>query len=275
MLAGRAFMYKLFSLTHYEIGEDFNLDHTLNYGSLAKVFEYQTHREKATFLKSYVEAYIKEEVLIEQLIRSLPPFRKFLEISATQDTDLVNYSNIAKDINSNHKTILNYYSILEDTLLGFFLEPYHTSIRKRQKQSPKFYWFDTGVRRALSQTIDLQITPKSFEYGSLFESFIVNEIYRLLTYSEKSFKLSFLRIDEKLEIDLIIERAGLPTFLIEIKSTDYIHENHTATLENFAKKIKNSIPMVLSNDKESKKIGNVLCLHWQLGIKEIDISFPE
>jgi predicted AAA+ superfamily ATPase len=269
LLAGRAFLFKLFPLTHIELGSDFEIDSVLSYGSLAKITDFSSEREKILFLKSHVETYLKEEVLIEQLIRSLPPFRRFLEIAASQDTEIVNYSNLGRDIRTDPKNVANYYSILEDTLLGFFLEPYHTSIRKRQKRSPKFYWFDTGVRRALSGTIDLPVTPKSFEYGSLFESFIINEIFRLLNYSEKSFKLSYLRVDDNLEIDLILERSGQPTYLIEIKSTTFVNENHTGVLEKYSSLIPNSVPLLFSQDSSRKKIGKVTCLHWREGIREI------
>jgi len=105
-------------------------------------------REKTLFLKAYAETYLKEEILIEQLIRNLPPLRRFLEISAHQDTELISYSAIARDVLVDPKIISNYYSILEDTLLGFFLEPYHTSLRKRRKTAAKFYWFELGVHRA-------------------------------------------------------------------------------------------------------------------------------
>lgn len=271
MLGGRAHVYKLFPLTHVELGADFDLHQVLHYGSIAKITEATSHREKVSFLKSYVETYLKEEILVEQLIRNLPPFTRFLEIAAIGDTELINFSNVAKDIKSDDTSVRNYYSILKDTLLGFFLEPYHTSIRKRQKKSPKFYWFDTGVRRALAGTIDSPTTPKSFEYGSLFESFLVNEIHRLLVYSERSFRLSFIRVDDDLEIDLVLERSGEPTYLIEIKSTTYIQEHHVRTLANYAKDIPNSIPVCFSLDTTPRKIGDVVCLPWREGIKELSI----
>jgi predicted AAA+ superfamily ATPase len=271
MLGGRAFLYKLFPLTSRELGDDFDLNEVLSFGSLAKIREFSDTDDKILFLKSYVETYLKEEVLVEQLIRSLPPFKKFLEISAANDTEIVQYSSIARDVRSNPNSITNYYSILEDTLLGFFLEPYHTSIRKRQKTSPKFYWFDTGVRRALAGTIDLPIIPQSFEYGSLFESFIVNEIHRLLVYSGKSFKLSYLRIDDNIEIDLIIERAGFPTFLVEIKSALNANANHTNHLNHYAGDFKNSVPMLISLDRTRRKIGETLCLHWTEALEELGL----
>jgi predicted AAA+ superfamily ATPase len=269
MLGGRAFIYKLFPLTHIELQDDFDLDQVLNYGSLAKMTEFSQPIDKIKFLKAYVEAYLKEEVLVEQLIRKFPPFRRFLGISATNDAEIINYTNIAKDVRSDPKNIANYYSILEDTLLGFFLEPYHTSIRKRQSKSPKFYWFDTGVRRALSGTLDIPVSQKSFEYGSLFESFVINEINRLLTYADKDFRLSFIRVDDQLEVDLVIERTGMPTFLVEIKSTNYVHDHHIGGIEKYSKDINNSVALLLSQDRVAKKIGSVTCLHWIDGLKEI------
>ena len=269
LLAGRAFVFKLFPLTHQELGDRFELDEVLSYGSLPKVFSFTTHRDKVLFLKSYADTYLKEEILIEQLIRKLPPFRKFLELSARQDTEVTSFTNIARDILVDPKIVSNYYSILEETLLGFTLEPYDTSVRKRQKKTPKFYWFDTGVRRALAGTVDDPARPQSFEYGSLFESFVVNEFHRMLTYAERSFRLSFLRIDAKNEIDLIIERQGKPTYIIEIKSTDRTHEGHLESLRKLGPSIKNSTPMLISRDPIKKIIDGVHCLPWQDAIQEI------
>ena len=60
---------------------------------------------------------------------------------------------IARDVGVSDQTIKTYYCILEDTLLGFFLEPFHHSFRKRLGHQPKFYLFDTGVTRALSNLL--------------------------------------------------------------------------------------------------------------------------
>ncbi len=269
LLAGRAFVFKLFPLTHLEAGDDFDLLNALSIGTLPKVFSYKNYREATFFLKAYAETYLKEEILVEQLIRKLPPFYKFLEIAAQQDTEIINLTNIGRDIASDPKIVKSYFEILEETLLGFSLQPFHYSHRKRFKKAPKFYWFDTGVRRALALTIDDKVKPSSFEFGSLFESFIVNEIYRLLVYQERSFKLSYLRLDEKTEIDLIVERHNKPTLLIEIKSTDKVHESHIESLFKVAPNIKNSRALLLSRDPNIKHIKKIECFPWQKGIQVI------
>jgi len=271
LLAGRAFVYNLFPLTHRELDTVFDLHQILSFGSLPKIISFSEVAEKQQFLSAYCDTYLKEEILVEQIIRNLPPFRRFLDVAAQMNTEQISYTAISKDINSDPKTVSKYFSILEDTLLGFTLQPYHQSIRKRQKTAPKFYWFDNGVARSLSGTIEAPLLPQSFEYGRLFENFIVNEIYRLLSYQGKRFNLSFLRTKDDAEIDLIIERAGQPTCLVEIKSGSQIDESHVRHLQSFLPDFKNSEAYCLSNDPRPKQFDKVRALHWKQGLLEMGI----
>ena len=269
LLAGRAVVFTLFPLTHLEIGKEFQLQKALEYGTLPECWNLESDLDRRRFLKSYSLTYLKEEIIEEQIVRNLPPFRRFLEVAANQNSDIINYSNIAKDIHSDPKTVSGYFEILEDTLLGFRLPAFSHSIRKRQKLAPKFYFFDTGVVRALSEKIDFPVAPKSSEYGQLFESFIINEIHRVLSYAEKQFKLSYIRVDEKQEIDLVVERHGLPTFLCEIKSSSDVDERNAKNLENLGRDMKNCIKLVISNDPVEKKIGACYARHWTTAINLI------
>ncbi len=269
LLAGRAFVYNLFPLTVSELQESFVLDEALKFGTLPEIFTFQTSADKARFLKAYTETYLKEEIIIEQIVRNLPPFRRFLDVAAQMNTEIINYSNIAKDINSDPKTVSCYYDILEDTLLGFRLHAHHASIRKQQKKASKFYLFDTGVARALAGQVDYDLIPKSFEYGQLFEAFIINEFFRRLTYQEKQFKLSYLRVNEDLEIDLIIERGDFPPALIEIKSSSKVDERHAKGLLTWGSDFKLSKQYLISNDPDTKQFSSVLACHWSRAIEEI------
>ncbi|HCU23477.1 MAG TPA: ATPase, partial [Deltaproteobacteria bacterium] len=150
LLAGRAFIYHLFPLAAPELQDRFRLEEALKYGTLPEIFSFENASDKSAFLKAYGETYLKEEIITEQIVRNLPPFRRFLDVAAQMNTEVINYSNIAKDIHSDPKTVSGYYDILEDTLLGFRLHAYHRSIRQRQKKAAKFYLFDTGVARTLS-----------------------------------------------------------------------------------------------------------------------------
>ena len=147
----------------------------------------------------------------------------------------MNYSNISKDTGVDHKTIQSYYEILQDTHLGFFLHPFSKSVRKVQIKSPKFYLFDLGVKRSLENRLQIPLLPGSFEYGSAFENWVINELYRLNSYRELDYQFSYLRTKDNVEIDLVIERPGASTLLVEIKSSDRIDSSHLGGLQNFEK----------------------------------------
>ncbi len=122
---------------------------------------------------------------------------------------------------------------MSDTLIGFYLQSFHRSIRKRQRESPKFYLFDTGVRRALANTLNLPLDPSTFEYGNTFEHLLILEYHRLNSYLERDFKFSYLRTKDDAEIDLVIERPGQADLLVEIKSYLEIEDSDITKLGAF------------------------------------------
>ena len=271
LLAGRAFVYNLFPLTHRELQSSFSLSFALQWGTLPKVISFTEDQERELFLDSYCHTYLKEEITVEQLVRNVTPFRKFLEIAALENANVINYSKIAQDINVDPKTVKSYFEILEDTLLGFLLPAYHRSIRKQQSQNPKFYMFDTGIKRALHNASGIPLQESSYAFGRAFEHFIVLEIYRLNQYLRKKFSFSYLLTNNKGEIDLIVERPGAPTAFVEIKSTREIKTRHISYLARLAEEDPQIEAFCFSRDPKERKIGKVTVLPWQKGLIELGL----
>lgn len=73
------------------MGERFSLDDMLKRG-LPKLLGFQNYEEKEAYLRSYVETHLREEILQEQVVRNLVPFRRFLDISARSSGKIVIYS---------------------------------------------------------------------------------------------------------------------------------------------------------------------------------------
>lgn len=264
LLAGRAFVYNLFPLTSIEIGKGFDLDSALHWGTLpAVVHKMQNDSEKANFLRAYAQTYLKEEIWVEQFIRKIDPFRKFLEVSAQCNGQILNFKNISDDVGVDDKTIKQYFSILEDTLMGFMLEPYHNSFRKRLHSKPKFYYFDTGVCRALSWMLSVPIKKSTSYYGDIFEHFIILECVRLASYYFPEYRFSYIKTRDDVEIDLVVERPGKKLLCIEIKSTDNIREDKLSSFYNLVKDIPNSEAICISQEPRAKKIGEILVLPWK------------
>ncbi|MDQ2994799.1 MAG: AAA family ATPase [Pseudomonadota bacterium] len=269
LLAGRAFVYHLYPLTFVELGKDFNLELALNWGTLPEIMDFSTNQERHELLTAYAHTYLREEIWEEQIIKTLAPFRKFLEVAAQCNGKIVNFSNIAREVGIDDKTAKAYFEILDDTLIGFFLEPHHNSVRKQVSGKPKFYFLDTGLTRALARQLDVPLRPGTHAYGNAFEHYIITEIMRLASYLRRQYKFSYLRTSNDVEVDLIIERPGEPTIYIEIKSTDNIQSSMLTYFKKITSDAKDVDAICLSNDPFAKKFDHVIALPWQEGIKKI------
>ena len=215
LLGGRALDRKLYPLTMREMGDQFDLERVLEIGSLPKItVEAQSGLDSARdYLDSYVTTYIREEIQAEAIVRNLGAFQRFLPIAAQSNAQTIEFANIARESATPRSTVKEYYQILEDTLLGVFLWPYDR--KERKKARPKFYFFDTGVARALQGRLSTKVTPK--ERGILFEMWLVNELIRINEYLKKHLNFSFWR-ERNHEVDILISRAGEVIVGIEIKS---------------------------------------------------------
>lgn len=269
LLAGRAFVYKLFPLTTWEMGEQFNLMDYLSWGSLPKVLGYSSFSDKMAYLKAYALTYLKEEIQAEQIVRQLDPFREFLEMAALSNGTILNCNKIACDVGCDPKTVKSYFQILEDTWLGFHLPAFHRSLRKGQKLHPKFYFFDPGVKRALERSLDTTLIPQTSAFGDAFEHGLILEFYRLNEYLQKDYGLSYFQSYHGSEIDLILQKPKSPLVMVEIKSTEKVNEVEVKKMERLSKELNPEKLYYLSRDSHPQQIGSVRCLPWQQGLKEI------
>ena len=262
MLAGRAFEYHLYPLTHEELGEDFDLDGALNWGALPKVRSYSDDQDKREFLNAYTSTYIREEIKEEQLVRKLPPFLQFLEVAAQNNGTILNFSKQAREAGTDSHAIERYYEILLDTWMGFLLPPFHRSVRKQQTQKSKFYWFDTGVKRAFERSLRTPLGGHGTGYGRAFEHFIILECIRLNDYKRCDYKFSFLRTKDDLEIDLVVERPGKPLLLIEIKSASQVDSHRLGKLKKLKEDLDPCEFWIISQEKFARQLTDQEGAHW-------------
>ncbi len=269
LLAGRAYSFFLHPLTVWELGTDFELISFLKFGGLPHVWNVDTDVDRVHYLRSYVSTYLKEEIAEEQIVRRLEPFARFLQVAAQTSGQVVNFSNVARDVGVSDQTVKSYFHILEDTLLGFFLPAYDRSIRKAQGKAPKFYLFDTGVLRALHRIVDQPMDQNHFLFGSFFEHFVIQQLKSHAQYLGRDFLFSFLRIGDQDEVDLIIDRPGALLAVVEIKSTETVQEKHTKVLHRLSENFKKAEFFILSRDQNPKLFGNIKARHWKSGIEEL------
>jgi len=270
LLAGRAIERKLFPFSALELGKDFSLQKALEFGLLPSIWDQNWSDQEVTdYLYSYVNTYLKEEIASEQLVRKLTPFRRLLVAAAGSNSKIINHSAIERDSGVARKQSERHFEILADTLIGFYLEPYHSSIRKRQTKKSKFYFYDTGIVRALKNIAGESLPISTYEYGELFETFLINEFIKLSSYLNKRWKFYYYKTQHEHEIDLIIEKPGGKLILIEIKSFSKLNEDKLKPLIQIKKDLYHESAYVLSNDKSGQELMGIRCLHWLEGLKEI------
>lgn len=268
LLAGRAFVYDLHPFTYLEIDSQYHVNDYLRWGMLPKIFEYDNDDKKQMFLEAYTNTYLKEEVWVEQFIRELDPFRHFLEVAAQANGKIINFSNIARDVSVTVPAVQKYFSILEDTLIGFFLNGFQHSFRKRLSKAPKFYFFDTGVVRTLAGLVSLPLIESNSAYGEAFEHFIIVQCKNLASYYHRDYKFSYLMTKDGAEVDLVVERPGKDILFIEIKSSTDVQNYHLTNLKRLAHDFGNCEIVCFSRDNFAKKIDNVMVYPWADGIKQ-------
>lgn len=152
-------------------------------------------------LQAYAGFYLREEIAAEGLVRSIQNFARFLETAAQTNGEQLNFVNVASDSGVPARTVREYYQILVDTLVGFYLEPWGHGKRKAVA-TPKFYFFDVGIANSL---VGRREVPKGTpEYGRAFEHLVVCEVRAYLSYRGLQLPMTYWRTREKYEVDLIL-----------------------------------------------------------------------
>jgi predicted AAA+ superfamily ATPase len=201
LLGGRAITRNLDTFSHKELGDLFDAEFALQWGFLPYV---QLDRKNAPdILNSYVNTYIKEEIKEEGIVKSLPPFLRFLGIAGQLNGQLVNGQNISREAGVPRSSVDVYFSILEDTLLGYFLPAYRPSVKIREQTHPKFYWFDPGVARAAAGLL-FEPVDRLWK-GIALENMIYHELRVYNLTQNRNRPISFYRTGSGVEIDFVIE----------------------------------------------------------------------
>lgn len=243
LLGGRAIRHELFGLTAHEIGADFKISQMLNAGYLPRHY-LSAHPKR--LIQSYVNDYLKEEIAEEGLVRNLPAFSTFLHIAALGDTEMVQYSNIARECGVSIPTVQGYFQILCDTLLAKFLPAYKKRPKRRVSSMPKFYFADVGVVNFLARRGEIEAGSELF--GKAFENWLFHEISAYNHYKERFAHLSYWRLTSGIEVDFIVNDFECA---IELKSSSNISSQHLKGLRELKEEhhVKKSIIVCLETKK--------------------------
>lgn len=253
LLAGRVWEARLFPLTWKEV-PDFNLARYLRYGGLPSVYLSEFPEEE---LDAYVNTYLKEEIMIEGVIRKLPPFVRFLRSMALANGEVINFTKLANDCQVAPSTVREHIGVLEDTLVGFLLPAWTESRKRKAIKTGKFYFFDPGVTHTLAGTE--VIDRNSDLYGRSFEQFIGMEIRAYLSYRRIKRPLTCWRSTHGHEVDFLIGDK----VAVEVKAASRVAPADFKGLKALSDEGAFEDFFLVSQDTISTRQGKILSIHWE------------
>ncbi|MFH1258339.1 MAG: AAA family ATPase [Elusimicrobiota bacterium] len=229
LLAGRALRYQFHQLTAIELGQDFDLNHSLAYGQLPSAY---TEADPKSYLESYVRTYLQEEVQQEGLTRNLGAFSRFLEAASFSQASVLSVSEVARECAVERKVVENYFTILEDLLIAYRIPVFTKRAKRRMIAHPKFYFFDVGLYRTLRPKGPLD-RPEEIE-GQALETLLFQELQAINDYLGLGYKMFYWRTSDNIEVDFVLYgEKGIKIF--EIKRTGKVAGSMLKGLKAFLK----------------------------------------
>lgn len=231
-LAGRAALFDLESLSLAELrahGTDVDTDlvSTLARGLYPELWRQPSLRARE-FYASYVATYLERDVRQLLHVVSLRDFERFLRIVAARSGQVLNKSELAKDVGVSTKAIGDWISVLQASNQVVLLEPYFQNIAKRSVKSPKVYLGDPGLLCFLLN-LDAATLAGSPYLGAVWETALFAELRKTISVRGSAATVFTYRDQRAREVDFVLDAGGELTF-VEAKWTERPSEQDARTI---------------------------------------------
>jgi len=254
----------LFRIQNINMIKGYSFEHSLIFGSLPGIVNQSDDKERASLLKSYTQTYLEEEIRAEALSRKIGQFSRFLELAAQESGANPNLTKLSLESGVSVPTIKEYFSILEDTLVVEKVEPYLKNARKRILTSPRYYFFDLGVRNALAR-VPLTEDLLNADKGKLFEHAVILELIRRIRAQNLDYKVHYWRTGGGADVDCVID-TGKDVIPIEIKSGAKVSLSALRGLSSFIETYKGKVKkayVITTGRMPEKLTDTITVLPWQ------------
>lgn len=196
--------------------------------------------DRQLWCSSYISTFLERDVRNLAHVGDLSQFERFLRLCAVRTGQLLNLSDLARDIGVSVPTAKRWLSVLEAGYQVFLLYPYYQSLGKRLVKSPKMFFNDTALASYLLGIHDKETLFNSPSFGNLFETMIVIDVLKRFFHSGEMPSLYYLRTRDGLEVDLVLE-LGQKLHLFEIKGAMTLWPKHAESLGRIMNGLKSSI----------------------------------
>ena len=165
---------------------------------------------------SYVQTYLERDVRTLRQVGDLTQFQSFLRALAARSAQLLNITDLARDLGVAVNTAKAWLSVLEATYQVTVLRPYYANVGKRLVKTPKIYFTDVGTLCYFAGLKDPAHAASGPMGGAIMETAVLSEIVKTLTHRGIDPQVYFWRTVAGTEVDIVVE-AGAKLVPIEVK----------------------------------------------------------
>lgn len=176
-----------------------------------------TELDRRLWYSSYVQTYLERDIRSLYDIGSLREFHRFMQLLAIRCSQMLNMSSFATDLGVSVTTIKRWLSVLEAGRIIHILPPHFNNLGKRITKMPKVYFLDTGLACHLAGVRDREQLLEGPMAGAMFENYCLQETVKMHANRGEQPRLSYLRTNNGLEVDMIIEGENMRVLPVEIK----------------------------------------------------------
>ncbi|OGW50884.1 MAG: AAA family ATPase [Nitrospirae bacterium RBG_19FT_COMBO_42_15] len=213
-LTGRKYTLRLFPLAQLEIARieqpfetEANLEARLIYGSYPEIILSEDIKQKERYLKEIVSSYLYKDILELEGLRHSDKIVRLLQLLSFQIGQVVSYSELGSQLGMSKNTVEKYLDLLEKTFVVYKLTGFSRNLRKEISKSPRYYFYDNGIRNALINNFNLLEVRN--DVGMLWENYIVIERIKKQEYLQISSNNYFWRTHDQKELDWVEEKKGI------------------------------------------------------------------
>jgi predicted AAA+ superfamily ATPase len=173
-------------------------------------------RDISLWHSSYIQTYLERDVRSLRQVGDLTSFQNFIRALAARSGQLLNLTDVARDLGIAVNTARAWISVLEATFQVMVLRPYYANVGKRLVKTPKIYFTDTGVLCYLAGLKDPEHAAAGPLGGAIFETAVLLEVVKAFVNRGEEPQVHFWRTAAGVEVDLVVE-AGGKLIPIEVK----------------------------------------------------------
>jgi predicted AAA+ superfamily ATPase len=228
-LAGRCAIVELENLSREEIGAVQPLPETLD--ALVSLMVRGQFPElwrvpdlpRRDFYASYLATYLERDVRQILNVTSLRDFERFIRVLAARSANMLNKSDVARDVGVSVKAVGDWLSVLQASGQIILLEPWFESFGKRVVKTPKVYFRDTGLLCFLLNLDEATLAASPYA-GAVWESLVFSEMRKLMQQGQRQVNFWYYRDQRAREVDFVVEEGGRLS-LLECKWREQLNVN--------------------------------------------------